>query len=177
MTDIEVTRFAELVNRNVSEFKETYEYGLYVALQAVLVSPDFLFRKEADPEGDATERQLNEYEVASRLSYFLWSSMPDEELFAPGREQDPARFTAFLPHRFTACCRTKKPMHSAATSPHSGLTFAILLTFDRIAKFSRTLTANFALAMGQETEMFFRAIVNEDRSIDEFLNADFHFPQ
>jgi hypothetical protein len=90
VADAEVTRFAELVDRNVTEFKETYDYGLYVALQAALVSPDFLFRKEADPEGNATERKLNEYEVASRLSYFLWSSMPDEELFETGGKQTSA---------------------------------------------------------------------------------------
>ncbi len=59
---------------------ETYEAGLKVALAAVLVSPDFLFRVELDPKmGDS--RALDNYEVASRLSYFLWASMPDDELF------------------------------------------------------------------------------------------------
>ena len=60
VTEVEVMRFAELVNRNVTEFRETFDYGLYVALQAALVSPDFLFRKEGDPEGDAAERKLEE---------------------------------------------------------------------------------------------------------------------
>ena len=54
MTDAEVERFADLVDQTVSVHKETYEYAMYVAVQAILVSPDFLFRKEADPEGDAT---------------------------------------------------------------------------------------------------------------------------
>src|SRR5690606_9450384 len=48
---------------------------------AVLVSPDFLFRREADPP-PGTHAPISDYELAARLSYFLWSSMPDEELFA-----------------------------------------------------------------------------------------------
>ncbi len=56
---------------------------MQLALQAILVSPHFLFRVELDPEAKPGQqvRTLNEYELASRLSYFLWSSMPDDELF------------------------------------------------------------------------------------------------
>ena len=55
-----------------------------LALQAVLVSPHFLFRIELDPPGvkPQTVYAISEYELASRLSYFLWGSMPDDELFA-----------------------------------------------------------------------------------------------
>ncbi|MDA1229614.1 MAG: DUF1592 domain-containing protein, partial [Planctomycetota bacterium] len=93
IADAEVARFAELADQTVTEFKETYDYGIYVAIQAALVSPDFLFRKEADPDGNSAERKLNEYEVASRLSYFLWSSMPDDELLQLAEKRrlfDPA---------------------------------------------------------------------------------------
>ncbi len=66
---------------------ESWEYGVGLALQAVLVSPHFLFRWELDEDPASLEpHPLGDYELASRLSYFLWSSMPDEELFAVAAE-------------------------------------------------------------------------------------------
>ena len=64
------------------------EEALQATFQAILVSPHFLFRVEQDPGADDEDgiRELNGYELASRLSYFLWSSMPDEELFELARE-------------------------------------------------------------------------------------------
>jgi hypothetical protein len=63
------------------------EVGLRLALRAALVSPSFLYRIEPDPP-QGTTRTLDGFEIASRLSYFLWSSMPDEELFARSRAQE-----------------------------------------------------------------------------------------
>jgi len=60
---------------------DNFEASIHLALQAVLVSPHFLFRVEANPQDEQTERELNDYELATRLSYFLWNSMPDDELF------------------------------------------------------------------------------------------------
>lgn len=174
VTDTEVTRFAELVDRNVSEFKESYDYGLYVALQAALVSPDFLFRKEVDPEGDAAERKLNEYEVASRLSYFLWSSMPDDELFQLAENKrlfDPAILQAQI----------ERMLHDDKAQSLSRNFAAQWLNLRNLADVrpNPELFPDFddALrsAMGQETEMLFSTIVKENRSIDDFLNADFTF--
>jgi hypothetical protein len=59
---------------------DNFEAGIKVALAGVLVSPDFLFRAEVDPTR-GTERPLDNWELASRLSYFVWASMPDDELF------------------------------------------------------------------------------------------------
>ena len=174
VADTEVIRFAELVDRNVSEFKETYDYGLYVALQAALVSPDFLFRKEADPEGDAAERKLNEYEVASRLSYFLWSSMPDDELFQLAENKrlfDPAILQAqiermlhdekakALSRNFAAQWLNLRNLNDVRPNPE------LFPDFDEALR----------SAMSQETELLFSTIVKENRSIDDFLNADFTF--
>jgi hypothetical protein len=59
------------------------EHAIATALEAILVSPDFLFRVERDPPGAAGQvRRVTDVEMASRLSYFLWSSMPDDELLA-----------------------------------------------------------------------------------------------
>ena len=174
VTDAEVARFAELVDRTVNEFKETYDYGLYVALQAALVSPDFLFRKEADPEGDAAERKLSEYEVASRLSYFLWSSMPDDELFQLAENKrlfDPAILQTQI----------ERMLHDDRAEALSRNFAAQWLNLRNLADVrpNPELFPDFddALrrAMGQETEMLFNTIVKENRSIDDFLNADFTF--
>jgi hypothetical protein len=60
---------------------DDFERGLRLAVQAMLVAPDFLFRVESNPP-PGTVRRIDDWELASRLSYFLWSSMPDEALFA-----------------------------------------------------------------------------------------------
>jgi hypothetical protein len=72
-------RFVEAALTN----KEGAEAGFQLALKAVLISPHFLFKVEADPPvaGPTLDRRLTDFELATRLSYFLWSSMPDEELF------------------------------------------------------------------------------------------------
>ena len=64
---------------------ESYERAVQLALTTVLASPQFLFLVE--PEETRENRPLTEFELASRLSYFLWSSMPDEELFRAAREK------------------------------------------------------------------------------------------
>ena len=70
---------------------ENFDNAVLFALQAVMISPDFLFRIE-EPNPDPKPRVLGDYELASRLSYFLWNSMPDQELFdlaAQGKLNDP----------------------------------------------------------------------------------------
>src|SRR6266481_1698745 len=71
--------------------KDTFEEGVRVALQAILVSPSFLFRVERDtkPKGAAgvAAHLISEHELASRLSYFLWATMPDEELLRLADQQ------------------------------------------------------------------------------------------
>ena len=69
---------------------DSFEQSIGTALEAVLVSPQFLFRIEHDPKVDAagTDHPSREYELASRLSYFLWSSMPDDELLRLRRAED-----------------------------------------------------------------------------------------
>src|SRR5213079_2445995 len=74
-------RLTGLVSQVTNE-GDSFERGIQVAVQAVLVSPHFLFRIELDPEplNPQAIRTINDYELETRLSYFLWSSMPDDEL-------------------------------------------------------------------------------------------------
>jgi hypothetical protein len=80
--EVEVRRVAQLA-AEVAEQEESFERGVQVGLVAVLVSPHFLFRVELDPtpEDQDSRHRLDDYELASRLSYFIWSSMPDDRLF------------------------------------------------------------------------------------------------
>ena len=66
---------------------ESFERAVQLAAATVLASPRFLFLVE--PEEATSDRPLTEFELASRLSYFLWSSMPDDELFARGARRQP----------------------------------------------------------------------------------------
>jgi hypothetical protein len=85
-TDAEVERLYQFITE-VKLGGQDFEAGLRLALQAVLVSPYFVYRLEVDPNPTSLEpRPLDDFELASRLSYFLWSSMPDEELLAAAEQ-------------------------------------------------------------------------------------------
>ena len=146
-------------------------------MQAILVSPNFLFRVELDPNPAAAPalRTLNEYELASRLSYFLWSSMPDDELFELAarnklREQPRRQVPRML----------RDPQVQGAGArilPASGCNCGTSIWFRPTnRKSSRLSTTSCGAAMRTESEMFFEAIVlHEDRSILDLLDADFTF--
>ena len=87
MTRAEVAALSKFVALAKSEGQST-EQGLQLAIQAMLVSPHFLFRIERDPNPtDPTKvHKVTDLELASRLSYFLWSSMPDDELLGLAKE-------------------------------------------------------------------------------------------
>lgn len=174
VTDAEVDRFAGLVEKTVTEDKEPYEYGLYVALQAVLVSPDFLFRKESDPEGNETERVLNEYEVASRLSYFLWSSMPDDQLFQLA-ENRRLLDREVLRSQIDRMLHDDKASSLGRNFASQWLNLRNLVDVRPNPEVFPEFDDSLRNAMAKETELLFATIVKEDRSIEDFLAADFTF--
>ena len=174
VSDAEVDRFAALAERQVLEFNESYDYGISIALQAVLVAPDFIFRLEHEPEGNATQRILNEYEVASRLSYFLWSSMPDDELLTLAENRrllDPN----ILRQQVARMLKDEKSSSLGVNFASQWLNLRNLKDVrpnpDLFPEFDDSLRT----AMARETEVFFNTVVREDRSVDEFLLADFTF--
>jgi len=174
VSDDEVGRYATLVERSMSEHNATWDYGLYLAIQAILVTPDFLFRVEADPPEGQTTRELNQFEVASRLSYFLWSSMPDEDLLQlaeNNRLLDPQILSAQIE-------RMLKDPKAAALGRNFAAQWLNLRNLADVRPnpevfpdFDEPLRA----AMARESEELFNAIVAENRPIDEFLSADFTF--
>ena len=93
----EVAKYVNLAVATVDD-GGTYNEGIELGVQAILVSPNFLFRVETDPKpDDPTGHAVNDFELASRLSYFLWSSMPDEQLMSlaeSGRLHEPDTLAA-----------------------------------------------------------------------------------
>ena len=83
VTPEEVSKLAGFVNL-AQQNGDSFDQGIRLALEAILVSPDFLFRIEHDraPDDPQQQHRISDYELASRLSYFLWDSMPDDALFA-----------------------------------------------------------------------------------------------
>lgn len=152
---------------------DTFERGIQLACQAVLVSPHFLFRVELDNKarkGEATA--LNDYELASRLSYFLWSSMPDDQLFDVAKE---GRLRLNLEAQVKRML--KDPRAKALVENFGGQWLQFRNLKGMQPDTGRYPAYNDALrnAMEEETARFFHAIIQEDRSVLDFLDADFTF--
>lgn len=185
-TEDEVSRFASLVEDAVKQ-GDTFEQGMQVAVTAVLVSPHFLFRAEGDqgrplaPREEpvsrsetATVHEIGNYELASRLSYFLWSSMPDDELFglaAQGKLQDPAVLDQQA-RRMLADPKSEALVQNFVTQ---WLNLRLLDSVTPDPKVFPQFDAELRKDMRLETELFARAIVQEDRSVLDFLEGRFTF--
>lgn len=159
-------KFVELAKQN----KQTQDKGLQLAFKAVLCSPHFLFRIEVDRAKGIYA--VSEYELASRLSYFLWSSMPDQTLFdlagSGGLRKDLENQTRRM---------LKDPKARALTENFAGqwLNLRLLREFNPDPTGFPTFNEKLRDAMQTETEMFFETVVKEDRSILDFIDADFTF--
>ncbi len=174
VTDHQLNRYAGLVRMAVDEMGESYEVGLSIALQAMLVAPDFLFRLEREPEPGQTERRLDDFELASRLSYFLWSSMPDDELFAlAGRNElrKPETLRQQI-HRMLQADRAEALVDNFAAQ---WLNLRNLEEVSPNTDIFKSFNSQLKDDMRRETELLFRTIMQEDRSIEDLLSADFTF--
>ncbi|MGI8992393.1 MAG: DUF1592 domain-containing protein [Bryobacteraceae bacterium] len=155
---------------------DSFERTLAVPIEAMLVSPNFLFRIESDPKprNNDPEHSIGDYELASRLSYFLWSSMPDDELL---RCAD--RKTLRRPDVLAAQARRmlKDPKSQALIENFGGqwLEFRALESVKPDPERFRNFDEYLRMSMRQETEMFFANMVREDRSVLDFLDAKYSF--
>jgi hypothetical protein len=186
---------------------DSFEEGLALAIQGMLVSPHFLFRIERDarpmraqgvspagPPAGAAAKSLvsaqaaqtnsegqgpeiyavNDYELASRLSYFLWSSMPDDELLRAA-EQGTLR----KPETLAAQVRRMllDPKSSSMVENFGGQWLelrkleSVKPDRERFPEYEEYLR----MSMRRETEMFFQNIIREDRSLVDFIDADYSF--
>ena len=153
-----------------------FEAGIERALRALLVSPSFLFRVVSDPAGIApgTAYRLTDLELASRISFFLWSSVPDDELLevaARGLLQDPAIVESQV-RRMLADPRSEALAKNFAGQWLRLRNISGALPSDVIfPDFGESLREDFV----RETELFFASIIREDRSVTELLTADHTF--
>jgi Protein of unknown function (DUF1592)/Protein of unknown function (DUF1588)/Protein of unknown function (DUF1595)/Protein of unknown function (DUF1587)/Protein of unknown function (DUF1585)/Planctomycete cytochrome C len=153
-----------------------FEGGIRTALQAMLASPHFIFRIE-EPPASAKPGQayaISSVDLASRLSFFLWGTAPDDELLAAanrgvlatqaGLEQQARRLLA--------------DPRASALSTRFASQWLRLQDLDKIhpdARLYPQFDANLAAAMRRETELFFDSIVREDRDVLDLLTADYTF--
>ena len=153
---------------------EPFEGGVAQALKGVLVSPNFLFRGELQPEPDNPKsvHAVNEFALASRLSYFLWSTMPDAELFALAERGQLRKNLDAQVRRMLA-----DPKSRALVENFAGqwLQLRNLAIIQPDKKLFPTYDAKLRAAMARETELLFETVLREDRSVFEFLTADYTF--
>ena len=153
-----------------------FEDGIELALRALLTSTEFLFRIEQDPAGlpPGTPYRLSDVELASRLSFFLWSSLPDDELLGlaeRGELGDPAVLEAQVA-RMLADPRA----HSLATNFAGQWLYLRNLDAARPnLRLYPDFDDNLRRAMRRETELLFASIVDEDRDVLDLLRADYTF--
>ena len=153
-----------------------FESGIELALRALLTSPEFLFRIERQPERavDGAPYRVNDIELASRLSFFLWSSIPDEELLAlaeRGRLRDQGVVEAQV-RRMLADRRAESlTTNFAGQWLHLRNLPAVVPNLRLYPDFDDNLRQAFR----RETELFFASVVAEDRSVLTLLDADYTF--
>jgi mono/diheme cytochrome c family protein len=153
-----------------------FDRGIESALQFILASPEFLIRFEPDPPEIATHAayRLDDFALASRLSFFLWSSLPDGQLLtlaSQGRLKDPVVLATQV-KRMLGDARSKALVANFAEQwlhlrnlKNSAPDLGAFPDFDD----------NLRQAMKEETSLFFDSIVREDRSVVDLLNADYTF--
>ncbi len=155
---------------------EVFEEAVKITLKAVLESPLFLFRVEqsrqsSEPNG---AYPVSDWELASRLSYFLWSSMPDDELFDLAR-QGKLRDAATLDKQVRRMIKDPKSHAMTEDFAEQWLHLRSLETFQPDPKKFPEYDKALKKAMLDETTMFFEYVMREDRSILEFIDCDYTF--
>ncbi|HSS15032.1 MAG TPA: DUF1592 domain-containing protein [Rhizomicrobium sp.] len=153
-----------------------FDHGIEAALEAVLVSPSFLFMRESDPAKSkpGTVHRINDTELATRLSFFLWSSIPDDQLLAVAQQNQlhkPEVLKRQVGRMLT------DPRSKALTDNFAGQWLYLRkLEYQRpdrrvFPEFDNRLRS----AMLTETNMFFDDVVKENRSVLDFIDADYTF--
>ncbi len=144
------------------------------SLTAVLVSPHFLFRGELqpDPNNPSAIHNIDEHALAARLSYFLWSSMPDDELFALA---DAGKLRRNLDAQLRRMLRDPKSRAFTENFAGQWLQLRLLPISDPDAEKFPNFSAALRDDMRTETETFFQYVLQEDRPVMDFLTADYTF--
>ncbi len=153
-----------------------FESGIELAVRGILVSPNFLFRFEDQPSSVApdTPYRISDLELASRLSFFLWSSIPDDELVdlaVGGTLHDPGVL------REQVLRMLADPRSQALVDDFAGQWLHIrnVAEFQPSPELLFHFDDNLRMAFERETKMFFESIIRENRSVLDLLDADYTF--
>lgn len=169
----EAERYLHFV-RIAKEQQQDVEVGIRQGLEAMLVSPAFLFREEPQPDPDNAEQVhlIGEHALASRLSYFLWSTMPDERLM---KLADEGKLRANLEGEVNRMLNDWKAGRMVENFTGQWLQLRNLtsrtLSREEFPKFKRGIRFAFA----EETQRLFAYLIEHDRPLTELLSADYTF--
>lgn len=172
-TEHEINRFNDFYERALKDTKNK-SMAMRIVVQAMLVSPNFLFKVEQPAPNDGSVRQLDHHEIASSLSYFIWRTMPDDELFALAEQKrltDPQVLAQQVDRMlvdpkakslsidFVDQCFQLRLLEDVSPDP------------DMFPEFSDQVRED----MRTETRMLFEHIVENDKSLFELLSANYSF--
>jgi hypothetical protein len=153
-----------------------FDQGIQAALQRILADPEFVYRGENEPAGVASGKtyRISDLALASRLSFFLWSSVPDDELInvaAQGKLRDPVMLEQQVRRML------KDPRSEALIDNFTGqwLSVRSLKTSEPVVNLFPDFDDNLREGFAREIELFFGSIVREDRSVLDLLTADYTF--
>ena len=154
----------------------SFDNGIEMALRAMLVSPDFLFRVERDPVAAApgSVHRVNDYELASRLSFFLWSSIPDDELLKLA-EQGKLKDEKVVGQQVARMLDDPKSKAFGSNFAGQYLYLRNLASMKPDPDEYPEYDANLRRSFQTETEMFFNSMVRDNRPVTELLDAKYTF--
>jgi uncharacterized protein DUF1592/uncharacterized protein DUF1588/uncharacterized protein DUF1587/uncharacterized protein DUF1585/uncharacterized protein DUF1595 len=175
VSDSEVQKYVALV-RLAEKQEHSLAEGLAVGIQALLVSPDFLFRIEKDRPAAAgrTTHPISQHELATRLSYFLWASMPDGAL-RRAADTGTLRNPGVLAAQVRRMLRDPKANALAENFGGQWLQFRALESTTRDRERFPDFEDYLRLSMKRETELFVEHIIRDDRSILDFIDGRYSY--
>jgi hypothetical protein len=153
-----------------------FDSGIEAALQRILVDPQFIYRGEVEAQSLAPGQTytLSDIELASRLSFFLWSSIPDDELLTLAEQRRLSNPTV-LQQQVRRMLADSRSQSLVANFTGQWLAVRGMQAVEPVVNLFPDFDNNLRDAFRREVEMFFESIVREDRSILELLNADYTF--
>ncbi len=174
-TNSDVKRLVEIASK-VRQDGGTYEESIQVAMQAVLVSPNFLFRVEqpAKPNAKGEMPPITDYELATRISYFLWSSMPDDELLLMAHKGE-LRDRAKLLGKVGRMINDRRANRFVESFASQWLQLRNLDTVEPDTRVFRTFNDEIRQLMRRETLTFFAGVMRDNLPVTKLLDADFTY--
>ncbi len=162
--------------RSGHEEDGSFDSGIRMALEGLLMSPEFLFRIERDPPGQApaTPYEISDFELASRLSFFLWSSIPDDELLEAA-ERGSLREPAQLEQQVRRMIADSKAAAFVSNFAGQWLYLRNLEAAAPVQKIFPNFDDTLREGLRRETELFFTSVLREDRSVLDLLDADYTY--